>query len=134
MSTAKTYQGSCNCKRVRFELTVDLSQGTFKCNCTRCMKGRLWAVSVKPDAVRLLSGEGELTRYAPGTIEGLFCRHCGVGLGGRGDLPQAGGAFFAVNLGTLDDLPPEELAAAPVSYLDGRNDRWDRTPAFIGHL
>jgi hypothetical protein len=34
----------------------------------------------------------------------------------------------------LDDLDPEELAAAPISYVDGRHDRFDRTPGDVRFL
>src|SRR5688572_20324040 len=124
---AKTYHGSCACGKVRFEVMLDLADGTFKCNCTICTKTRLWAASVKPDAVKMLSGETDLTTYARG-VDHLFCRHCGIKPFGRGNLPEAGGEFVAINLGTLDDLTPEEWAQAPVQYMDGRHDNWREEP------
>jgi hypothetical protein len=48
--------------------------------------------------------------------------------GARGDLEAMGGAFYAVQVSLLDDLDPDELAAAPVRYVDGRHDRFDRAP------
>ncbi len=39
-----------------------------------------------------------------------------------------GGAFYAVQVSLLDDLDPEELAVAPIRYVDGRHDRFDRQP------
>ena len=39
--------------------------------------------------------------------------------------------FFFVNVGALD-VDPAELAPAPIRYLDGRNDRFDRAPAERG--
>jgi hypothetical protein len=39
-----------------------------------------------------------------------------------------GGAFYAVQVSLLDDLDPNELAAAPVRYVDGRHDRFNRAP------
>jgi hypothetical protein len=39
-----------------------------------------------------------------------------------------GGAFYAVQVSLLDGLDPDELAAAPIRYIDGRHDRFDRPP------
>ncbi|BDT59968.1 aldehyde-activating protein [Massilia varians] len=44
------------------------------------------------------------------------------------------GPFHAVVLASLDDLPVEELLAAPVRYLDGRNDHWVTPPLETRHL
>ena len=45
-----------------------------------------------------------------------------------------GGAFYAVQVSLLDDLDPNELAAAPVRYVDGRHDRFDRAPDDVRFL
>ena len=132
----KTYHGSCNCGRVSFEIKLDLSKGTFKCNCSVCTKTRFWAASVKPEAFKLLSGESDLAAWGQ-NVGHYFCRHCGVKPFGKGDSPDSpdgGGEFVAINLGVLDDLDPEEWAKAPVQYLDGRNNNWFERPKFIEHL
>lgn len=129
----KSYHGSCNCKKVRFDVQLDLAQGTFKCNCTSCTKARFWGASVKPEFFKFISGENDLTIYGS-RIDGMFCKHCGIGICGRGDLPQVGGKFVAINLAVLDDLEAREWASAPVHYLDGLHDRWDRRPEFTGHM
>ena len=36
-----THHGSFQCGDVRFEADIDLTDGTAKCNCTSCWKGRL---------------------------------------------------------------------------------------------
>lgn len=130
---ATTYHGSCACGKTRIEATLDLANGTFKCNCTMCTKSRMWGAMVKPDALKVVAGEADLATYSSGA-EHRFCRHCGVKLFGRGSSPEAGGEFVAINLGVLDDLSPEEWARAPVRYMDGRHDQWMREPEFTGHM
>lgn len=43
-----TYSGSCHCGAVRFEATLDLSEGTSRSNCSICAKLRYWMTFV-PD-------------------------------------------------------------------------------------
>ena len=44
------------------------------------------------------------------------------------------GKMYGVNLGCLEDATEEELARAPITYVDGRNDRWQDAPAFLSHM
>ena len=81
--TMKTYHGSCQCKRVRFEADIDLSQGTGKCNCTSCWKRRWWSVKVKPEHFRSLGGE---TEWWPADVPVLLAALDG----GEGKLTDSG--------------------------------------------
>lgn len=131
----KTYRGSCHCGAVRFEADLDLAEPTFRCNCSICRRNRFWAAVARPEGFRLLAGEGELTEYRFNTRKNqhLFCRHCGVRPFGIGnDTPI--GTMYGINVGCLEDVTEEELARVPVTYVDGRNDRWDQPPAFFSHL
>lgn len=132
----RTYHGSCHCGAVRFACDLDLAAGTSKCDCSICTKARFWKAIAKAGEFRLQQGKEALSEYQFGSnnIHHSFCRHCGIKPFGRGHLEELGGTFYAVNLVCLDDLSPGELAAAPVDYQDGRNNRWDSPPAETRHL
>ncbi|HSV69006.1 MAG TPA: GFA family protein [Methylibium sp.] len=133
--TLKTYHGSCHCGAVRFEADLDLTQSTYRCNCSICRRTRFWAAVARPEGFRLLAGEAALTEYRFNTRRNqhFFCRHCGVRAFGVGnDTPI--GKMFGINLGCLDDASDEALAAAPITYVDGRDDRWQQAPAVFLHL
>jgi len=125
----KTYHGSCHCGAVRFEADIDLAADTYRCNCTICARIRFWAAVIRPDAFRLLAGESELTKYLfhSRRNEHYFCRHCGVRGFGVGNPPDLG-QVIGINLGCLEDASPEELAAAPILYIDGLHDHWHAPP------
>jgi hypothetical protein len=132
----KTYSGSCHCGAVRFEADIDLSEGTFKCNCSRCTKSGNWLAVVKPDAFRLLANESLLSDYQFGkkTSHHLFCKRCGVSSFWSGDDKNLGGKFYAVKVACLDNATADELLDAPVTYVDGRHDNYKVAPAEVRHL
>jgi len=132
----KTYAGSCHCGAVRFEVDMDLSTGTSRCNCSICSKTRAWSAVVKPPAFRLLKGEDTLSDYQFGSKNGhhLFCKQCGVRPFGRGYVEQIGGDFVSINLGALDNASDDELASAPVQFMNGRDDDWFNAPKVSRHL
>ena len=139
--TLKTHSGSCHCGAVRFEADVDIAAGTIKCNCSSCTKARSWLVVARADRFRLVAGaESQAScrwtppgRSAP-TVQFHFCKVCGIRTPGRGELEAMGGAFYAVQVTLLDDIDPNELAAASIQYMDGRHDRFDQIPSDIRNL
>ena len=131
----KTYHGSCHCGAVHFDAEIDLAAGTSRCNCSICGKGRFWKAIVPASGFHLRRGADDLTTYRFGsrTIRHRFCRHCGIKPFGQGHMDGVGD-FFAVNIACLDDVPSNELAAAPVDFEDGRHDDWANAPTGHAHL
>ena len=132
----KTYKGSCHCGEVKYEVDLDLGQGTSKCNCSYCLKARAWATAVKPAAFRLIPGSQEGVAYHQHSQAPVkyHCGRCGIHTHARGDAEYMGGPFVQVFVATLDDASAEELLSAPVRYSDGRNNDWMNPPAEIRHL
>lgn len=129
-----TYRGRCHCGAVTFEADLDLTQPSFRCNCSICRRTRFWPAVARADGFRLLSGEAELTQYLFNTRKNqhYFCRVCGVRAYGVGtDTPI--GVMIGVNLGCLEDVTDEALSRIPVTYVDGLHDRF-APPEFVSHL
>ena len=131
----KTCHGSCHCGAVQFTAELDLSQDTYRCNCSICRRTRFWPAVAKEDGFVQLAGESELTQYLFNTKKNqhYFCKHCGVRAFGVGTETPIG-KMVGVNLGCLNDASGEELSNAPIVYIDGRNDQWQRAPELFRHL
>lgn len=139
----KTYSGSCHCGAVRFECELDLAQGTNRCNCSFCRKNRFWMALAKGETFRLLAGDEVLVDYQHTPLHRpepflhlFFCGRCGVRAFSKGGyLPDLGSEFFyAVSLACLDDVSVDELANAPVRYLDGQANTWKIIEGETRHL
>ncbi|HEX7926870.1 MAG TPA: GFA family protein [bacterium] len=129
---AELYRGSCACGKVRFEVSLELEQGTFKCNCTMCTKARFWGMAVQAETFKVVAGADDLTTYTGKNVSHHFCKHCGIKLFGKVFVQQP--PMVSISIATLDGVDPMELCKAPLQYMDGLHDRWDREPAFTGHL
>jgi hypothetical protein len=130
----KTYQGSCHCGAIRFEADLDLTQPSFRCNCSICRRTRFWAAVARAEAFRLVAGEPELTMYLFHTRKNqhYFCRHCGVRPFGIGTETPIG-KMVGVNIGCLEGVSEEELSRIPITAVDGMNDRHG-APDHFSHL
>lgn len=130
----KTYTGSCHCGALKFEADLDLTQSTFRCNCSICKRTRFWPAVAKEDGFRIISGESELTKYTFNSHKNhhYFCKHCGVRAFGVGnDTPM--GKMYGVNVGCLDQLTVKELSELPITYVDGLHDKF-APPEYFSHL
>jgi hypothetical protein len=133
----ETYTAGCHCGAVRFEVDLDLGNGTGKCNCTFCAKARLWTVKSKPENFRLLCDEAEMVDYqlTNHVAHHLFCRRCGIRPYEWVDIPNmTGEKYVNINVACLDCVDIDALLAAPISYYDGLHDNWGSTPAEVRHL
>lgn len=130
----KTYRGSCHCGAVRFEADLDLTQPTYRCNCSICRRTRFWPAVAREEGFRLLQGQDDLVQYRFNTTKNhhYFCRTCGVRPFGVGTETPIG-KMYGVNIGCLEGIGEEELSKLPVTYIDGMNDRFE-APAFVAHL
>jgi hypothetical protein len=126
-SGPKLHIGGCHCGRVRFQVTIDPSQGS-RCNCSICSKISQLGAIVKPETFQLLSGKNDLSEYVWGhnVSRRSFCTHCGVHCFSAGHLAELGGDFMSINLNTLDELDPLDVN---VIYWDGRHDNWQAGPS-----
>lgn len=131
----KTYRGSCHCGAVTFEADLDLTQSTYRCNCSICRRSRFWAAVAREGGFRILTGESELTQYLFNTRKNqhYFCKHCGVRPFGVGTETPIG-KMYGVNLGCLDGVTDHELSRLKVTYVDGRNDNAQAAPEYFTHL
>jgi hypothetical protein len=130
----QTYSGGCHCGAVRYEVDLDLSQGTLKCNCSICGKARAWLAFAGRSDFRLLQGADSLGEYqfAGKNIHHLFCKTCGIKSFARARTPNGGGV--AIMVSCLENIPDTELAALPVVYVDGLHDDFKAPPAETRHL
>lgn len=111
--------GGCQCKKVRYEAEMDLTQPVVECNCSICQGKGMILSFVPHEQMAITSGEEALTEYRFNTekIAHLFCSVCGVQAFARGVGPQ-GEPTYAINVRTIDDIDLNVLTRMP---FDGKN-------------
>lgn len=131
----KTYNGSCHCGAIKYEVDLNLENGTNKCNCTYCRKARSWKAFVKPAHFRLIQGQ-EMSGYRTNEFTALkyHCAKCGMFTHEEGDAEWMGGKFVGVQVASIDNIDEDELANAPISIADGLHNNWRETPADTRNL
>ena len=131
----KTYRGSCHCGAVRFEADLDLTQSSYRCNCSICRRNRFWPAVATPEHFRLIAGAEMLTEYLFSTKKNqhFFCKVCGVRPFGVGNETPMG-KMYGVNIGCLEGVSEQERSKIPITYIDGMNDRWEEAPKYFSHL
>lgn len=119
MSEAKLHAGGCHCKKVRFEVTLDLAKPVLSCNCSICGKKGALLSFVPATSFSLKSGEDNLTDYQfnKNVIHHVFCKTCGVASFAHGVGPD-GTEMRAINTRCLDDV---DLDALTIQKIDGKS-------------
>ena len=114
----KTYNGSCSCSKVTFEVRTELTR-ISKCNCSICTKKGIIHHVVDQNQFNLISGKDSLSLYQFGTMRAkhYFCKHCGIHLFNN---PRTYPEKVSVNVNCLDDFDLEKEMPKVVKF-DGRN-------------
>ena len=123
----KLYQGRCHCAAIRFECTLDLSEGIRKCNCSFCRRTRMLKTFTPREEMTILTGEDRLVSYRADNT-GWAIRPFS-----RGYLEDFMGHFYCVNAACLE-ISDEELVASPVIFENGRDDDFFNPPAETRYL
>lgn len=115
----QTYQGSCHCGNVRFEVPLDLSKPAVGCNCSMCARSGSLLQFVGASQFKLLNGEESLSDYQfnKNVIHHFFCKNCGIKPFARGKNAD-GSDMVAVNTRCLEGVDPATLS---VYQHDGKN-------------
>ena len=114
----KTYNGSCSCSKVTFEVRTELTR-ISKCNCSICNKKGIIHHVVDQNQFNLISGKDNLSLYQFGTMRAkhYFCKHCGIHLFNN---PRTYPEKVSVNVNCLDDYDLEK-EMPKVFKFDGKN-------------
>jgi len=112
-----TYQGSCHCGRIAFDVEGEL-QGAVSCNCSICQRKGVLMWFVPRDALTLRTPQADAGTYLfnKHVIRHRFCPVCGIHPFGEGTDPK-GQPMAAVNIRCLDGV---DLDQVPVRHFDGR--------------
>lgn len=108
------YQGGCHCERVRYEVTIDVTQ-SITCNCSICKKRGSILSFTTPDKFKLLKGEDEVTDYQfyRKSIHHTFCKTCGILSYAKGSTPD-GTQMIAINVRCLDGIDLDQISPVAV--------------------
>lgn len=103
----QTYQGSCHCGEVRFEIQTDFPELTT-CDCSICKKKNALMVKVHENEFRLLHGCESLGEYQFNTMTAkhYFCKICGIYPFHRKRVTPD---YFGVNVFCLEGVDIEDV-------------------------
>ncbi|KYZ88336.1 MAG: GFA family protein [Alcanivorax sp.] len=108
-----TYQGSCHCQSVVFEVRCSLDMA-YMCDCSICTRKGARMVYAEQTDFRLLKGENSLGCYQFNTkvAEHYFCRTCGIYTHHK---PRSLPGKYGINAGCLQGIDPFNLEITKVN-------------------
>ena len=109
-----TFEGTCHCGTVRFQLTATVDELTI-CDCSLCRMRQALMLKVPEAALIILQGGQALTLYQWNTrrAKHYFCKHCGIYVFHR---KRSAPDHYGVNVFCLEGFDP---AAWPVRITEG---------------
>lgn len=112
-----TYTGGCHCKKVRYEVNLELKD-VLECNCSLCQTKGLLLTFVPAGDFKITSGEDSLTEYRFNklVLQHLFCKHCGVQPFSYGE--KDGVKMVGINARSIDNIELSDLNRVP---FDGKS-------------
>lgn len=110
----RTYQGSCHCGQVRFEIDAELDHVRV-CDCSICRRRGALLHRVEPENFRLETPLEAMSLYTfhTHTARDYFCPKCGILPFRR---PRTAPGVWSVNVRCLENV---DLDAIPVQRLQG---------------
>ena len=107
MRQVATYQGSCHCGAVQFQVETDFPELTT-CDCSICSRKNAVMVKVHETRFKLLTGERSLSEYQfhTHTAKHYFCKVCGIYPFHRKRVTPD---FFGVNVFCLKNFDPADI-------------------------
>ena len=109
-----TYQGSCHCGEVSFEVTLDPDE-SVSCDCSICSKKGSIINRVSEDQFKLLTPLENLSLYQfnKHIAKHYFCPTCGIYTFHR---PRTAPEMWGINVRCLDGV---DLAAIEIKQVQG---------------
>ncbi len=117
MSETQTYEGSCHCGNVKFEVTMAPPAKAYACNCSICSRAGWLLGFAKGDTFQLHHAPDAVTDYQFGKMKThhFFCKTCGCRAYSKG-TDKDGTPTLAVNLRCVAGIDATKL---PVETFDG---------------
>ena len=113
-----TYQGSCHCGNVKFEVTADIDHLRI-CDCSLCYKRGALNFRVEDSQLNRITPLAEMTLYQwhTKTAKDYFCPTCGILPFRR---PRTAPDLWTINVRclegiNLDDIAKEHLSGSKLS-------------------